>query len=149
MNKIKFDFLNPTIIFSIIGIFIPGFTAIGLVGFQMLLSSFGIECTIAWKLIWTLTTIIGIVLPIIFIKHILNITFEKIENLKSKLIIFNLVEYICIQSSIGSLMSNSNTLCYVSDGQNGIEYVFTAWLALPILVVFSIVFNKIIKQIET
>ena len=148
MKKIQFDFIKPTIIFSIIGILIPGFTAIGLLGIQMLLSSGGIECTIAWKIIWTLTTIIGIALPVIFIKYIRNITVEKIENLKSKLILFNLIEYVCIQSSIGSLLSNSNTLCYGSGGQNGLELVFTAWLALPILVVLSIIFNRIINQVE-
>ena len=83
-----------------------------------------------------------------FIKYITNITVEKLETLKSKLILYNLVEYICIQSSIGSLFSNSNTLCYESDGQNGLELVFSAWLALPILIVLSIVFNRIFKQTE-
>ena len=149
MENKKFDFLKPTIIFSLIGIFIPGFTAIALIGTQMLLSSGGIECTISWKIIWSLTTILGIGLPIIFIKYIRNITIEKLKTLKTKLIIFNLVEYICIQSSIGSLFSNSNTLCYESDGQNGLELVFTAWLALPILVILSIVFNRILKQTES
>jgi hypothetical protein len=149
LRKIEFNFIKPTIIFSIIGIFIPGFTAIGLLGIQMLLSSGGIECTIAWKIIWTLTTIIGIALPIIFIKYIRNITVEKIENLKSKLLIFNLIEYVAIQSSVGSLMSNSNTLCYGSGGQNGLELLLTAWLALPILVILSIIFNRIINQAET
>ncbi|TDE44512.1 hypothetical protein E0I26_09115 [Flavobacterium rhamnosiphilum] len=144
MENINFDFLKPTIIFSVIGIFVPGFTAIGLIGTQMLLSSGGIECSISWKVIWTLTTIIGIALPITFIKYIRNITIEKLETLKTKLIIFNLVEYVCIQSSIGSLFSNSKILCYGSGGQNGIELVFTAWLALPILVVLSIIFNRII-----
>ncbi len=148
MKNINFDFLKPTIIFSIIGIFIPGFTAMGLVGTQMLLSSVGIECTVAWKIIWTSTIILGIVSPIIFIKHIRNITDEKLKTLKTKLTIFNLVEYVCIQSSIGSLFSNSNTLCYGSGGQNGLELVFTAWLALPILVVMSIVFNRIISRNE-
>jgi hypothetical protein len=148
LKNINFDFLKPTIIFSIIGIFIPGFTAMGLVGTQMLLSSVGIECTVAWKIIWTSTIILGIVSPIIFIKHIRNITDEKLKTLKTKLTIFNLVEYVCIQSSIGSLFSNSNTLCYGSGGQNGLELVFTAWLALPILVVMSIVFNRIISRNE-
>jgi hypothetical protein len=146
-NK-NFDFLKPTIIFSLIGIFIPGFTAIALIGTQMLLSSGGIECSISWKIIWSLTTIIGIGLPIIFIKHIKNITAEKIAKLKTKLNLFNLVEYVCIQSSIGSLFSNSNTLCYESDGQNGLELVFTAWFALPILLILSFIFNRIIKQEE-
>ena len=149
MENKKFDFLKPTIIFSLIGIFIPGFTAIALIGIQMLLSSGGIECTISWKIIWSLTTILGIGLPIIFIKYIRNITIEKLKTLKTKLIIFNLVEYICIQSSIGSLFSNGNTLCYESDGQNGLELAFTAWLALPILVILSIVFNRIFNQPES
>jgi hypothetical protein len=148
LKNINFDFLKPTIIFSIIGIFIPGFTAMGLVGTQMLLSSFGIECTVVWKIIWTSTIILGIVSLVIFIKYIRNITDEKLKTLKTKLTIFNLVEYVCIQSSIGSLFSNSNTLCYGSGGQNGLELVFTAWLALPILIVMSIVFNRIISQNE-
>ncbi len=148
MKNINFDFLKPTIIFSIIGIFVPGFTAMGLVGTQMLLSSFGIECTVVWKIIWTSTIILGIVSPAIFVKYIRNITDEKLKTLKTKLTIFNLVEYVCIQSSIGSLFSNSNTLCYGSGGQNGIELVFTAWLALPILIVISIVFNRIISRNE-
>ena len=148
MKNKNFDFLKPTIIFSLIGLFIPGFTAIALFGTQKLLSSGGIECSISWKIIWSITTIIGIGLPIIFIKYIRNITVEKLETLKTKLIIFNLVEYICIQSSTGSLFSNSNTLCYESDGQNGLELVFTAWLALPILVFLSIVFNRIFNQTE-
>jgi hypothetical protein len=146
LKNINFDFLKPTIIFSIIGIFIPGFTAIGLVGTQMSLSSVGIECTIAWKIIWTSTIILGIILPVIFTKYIRNITDEKLKTLKTKLTIFNLVEYVCIQSSIGSLFSNSNTLCYGSGGQNGLELVFTAWLALPILIAMSIVFNRIISR---
>ena len=149
MENKKFDFLKPTIIFSLIGIFIPGFTVIVLIGTQKLLSSVGIECTISWKIIWSLTTIIGIGLPIIFTKYIRNITIEKLKTLKTKLIIFNLVEYICIQSSFGSLFSNSNTLCYESDGQNGLELVFTAWLALPILVILSILFNRIYNQTES
>jgi hypothetical protein len=148
LKNINFDFLKPTIIFSIIGIFIPGFTAMGLVGTQMLLSSFGIECTVVWKIIWISTIILGIVSLVIFIKYIRNITDEKLKTLKTKLTIFNLVEYVCIQSSIGSLFSNSNTLCYGSGGQNGLELVFTAWLALPILIVMSIVFNRIISQNE-
>ena len=85
MKNINFDFLKPTIIFSVIGIFIPGFTAMGLVGTQMLLSSVGIECTVAWKLIWTSTIILGIVSPVIFIKYIRNITDEKIKDFENEI----------------------------------------------------------------
>jgi hypothetical protein len=58
LENINFDFLKPTIIFSVIGIFVPGFTAIGLIGTQILLSSGGIECSISWKIIWTLTKLL-------------------------------------------------------------------------------------------
>ncbi|WP_269227793.1 hypothetical protein [Flavobacterium eburneipallidum] len=143
MENVKFDFLKPTIVFSIIGFFIPGFTVFGLIGTQYLLSLSGIECSISWKIIWSLTAIFAIFLPIIFANYIRNISKEKLKTLKTKLILFNLIEYVCIQSSFGSLFSNSNTLCYESDEQNGLELIFTAWLALPILVILSIMFNKI------
>lgn len=42
--------------------------------------------------------------------------------------------------------TTGQTLCYVSDGQNGIVFVFTAWLSLPILVVLSIVFDRLRMQ---
>lgn len=142
-----FNFIKPTLIFSIIGLFIPGFTAILLFGIQMSLYSFGIDCEICWKIIWSLTTITGIALPIYFIQHIKKITSKKIETLKTKLLLFNLIEYICIQSSLGSLFSNTRTLCYESDGQNGLELVFTAWFSLPILITLAFVFNRILKEV--
>ncbi|PKB15229.1 hypothetical protein [Flavobacterium sp. 5] len=142
------NFIKSTLKFSILGFFIPGFTAIFLLGIQMLLSACGIECTIAWKIIWTITTILGISLPFIFANYITNITDEKLKSLKSKFRIFNFVEYVCIQSSLGCYFSSSNTLCYVSDGQNGLELVFTAWLALPILVILSFVFKETISYAE-
>ena len=39
-------------------------------------------------------------------------------------------------------MTNANTLCYVSDGENGLEFIFTAWLGLPIIMVFSYIFSQ-------
>jgi len=37
-------------------------------------------------------------------------------------------------------------LCNGNGGQNGLELAFTAWLALPILILFSFVFKRIFKQ---
>jgi hypothetical protein len=54
-TNIKFDFLKPTLIFAIVGFFIPGFTAIALLGFQMLLTFLGLECSASWIALWTLT----------------------------------------------------------------------------------------------
>lgn len=140
------NLIKTTLIFSIIGIFVPGITAIGILGFQMLLSKFGIECSAAWKTIWTVTIIAGLILPLLFYRHLTLITPNKIPALKMRLILFNLFEYISIQSSLAPLFTNGETLCYVSDGQNGLELVFTAWLALPILIVFSFIYNQVLKM---
>jgi hypothetical protein len=141
----KFNFTKPTLVFAIVGLFIPGFTAIGLLGLQLLLSNIGIECSKAWTIIWTTTIISGLILPLLFYRHITKLTVEKFQSLKTRLTFFNLFEYIFIQSSLTPLFTSGQTLCNVSDGQNGLELVFTAWLALPILIIFSYIFNQTIK----
>ncbi len=146
--KMKFNFTKPTQIFAIVGLFIPGFTALGLLGLQMFLSNLGIECSNAWAIIWTTTIIAGIILPFLFYRHITRLTIEKLHSLKTRLTFFNLLEYIFIQSSLTPLFTNGRTLCYVGDGQNGLELVFTAWLALPILILFSFIFNHTFKTIN-
>ncbi|AWG22383.1 hypothetical protein FFWV33_13045 [Flavobacterium faecale] len=142
------NFIKSTLKFSILGFLIPGITAIFLLGIQMFLSALGIECTTSWKIIWTVTIISGISLPFIFGNYITNITDEKLKTLKLKYKIFCLIEYICIQASFGCYFSSSNTLCYVSDGQNGLELVFTAWLAIPILIILSFIFKETISYAE-
>ena len=142
----KFNFIEPTLIFAMVGVFIPGFTAIGLLGLQMLLSKLGIECSTAWTIIWTTTIIAGLILPFLFHRHITRLTIDKLKSLKTRLTFFNLLEYVFIQSSLTPLFTNGRTLCYVTDGQNGLELAFTAWLALPILIVFSFIFNQTFKK---
>lgn len=137
-------------IFCIIGIFIPGFTAILLLGIQMFLAQIGIECTNAWKLIWGFSWIGLIFLPVLFYKNLKKKESEKYEKLKTNLIFFNLFEYIFLQAGLSLFFTKANTLCYVSDGQNGLELAFTGWLALPILMGVSYLFeyqtNTIVKQ---
>jgi hypothetical protein len=142
----KPNLIKPTLIFAIIGLFAPGFTAIGLLGLQMLLSNFGIECSAAWTIIWTTTIIAGLILPFLFYRHLVLLTSNKLHLLKTRLIFFNLFEYIFIQSSLTPLLTSGRTLCYISDGQNGLELVFTAWLALPILIILSFIFNRALKM---
>lgn len=144
----SFDFIKPTIIFAIVGFFIPGFTAIGLLLIQMLLSYIGIECSFAWLIIWVITTVVGLILPVLFYRYIKLLKAGEGHLLKTILIVFNLLEYICIQSSLTPLFTNGRTLCYGSGGQNGLELVFTAWLSLPILIAFSIVFNRLFKKVN-
>lgn len=135
------ELLKSTLIFSAFGIFIPGFTAIGLFGFQMLLESLGLACHDAWVVLWAITIIGGLTLPVLFYRHISGLTKENFQNLKTRLVFFNLLEYTFIQGSLALLFTSGNTLCYGSAGQNGIEFAFAAWLALPILIGLSILFS--------
>lgn len=120
-----------------IGIFIPGFTAILFFLFQLLTDKLSIACETYWKSLWILTSVISIIAPIIFIRNI-----EKTKNSTlTKLTIFNFVEYISLQACLAQFFTNAETICYGSGGQNGIELVFTAWFALPILICFSFMFK--------
>lgn len=113
----------------------------------MLLSNFGIECSNT--IIWTITIIAGLVLPFLFYRHIIRLTIDKLQSLKTQLTFFNIFEYVFIQSSLTPLFTSGRTLCYMTDGQNGLELAFTAWLALSILVTFSFIFNQNIKTTNT
>ena len=144
----KFNFIKPTLIFLIVGFFIPGFTAIGLLGLQMLLRKFNIECSTAWTIIWIFTISAVLILPILFYRYITRLTKDKLHSLKLRLNLFNLLEYIFIQSSLTPIFTSGQMLCYGRDGQNGLELVFTAWLALPILLIFSFIFNKTFKTLN-
>ena len=143
----NFNFTKSTLIFTIVGLVIPGFTAVGLLGIQMLLSQSGIECSSAWSIIWTTTIIAGLILPFAFYQYISVLTTKKLQSIKVVLTLFNFFEYIFIQSSLTPLFTDGRTLCYATDGQNGLELAFTAWLALPILVIISLVFNQRFKTI--
>ncbi|WP_133531770.1 hypothetical protein [Flavobacterium dankookense] len=147
-SKITFDFVSRTLKFCAVGLFIPGFSAILLFGIQMALTKLGIECTDAWKLIWFITWVGMLLTPTFFIKYLKSENWRERRLLSRKLILFNSLEYIFIQASFGSLMSNSETLCYGSGGQNGLELGFSAWLSLPILLAFSFAFNNIWKSKE-
>jgi hypothetical protein len=39
--------------------------------------------------------------------------------------------------------TNGQILCYGSGGQNGLEFIFTGWLSLPLLILFSVVFDRL------
>lgn len=144
----KLNLIQPTVIFSIVGFFFPSLTMIGLLGVQTLLSNLGIECSAAWKIIWKVTTVAGLILPFLFYRFLTRVTSDKLRLVKTWLFFFNLFEYIFIQSSLTPLFTSGQTLCYVSDGQNGLELVFTAWLALPVLIAFSYIFNRVLKMRE-
>ncbi|MBK7651427.1 MAG: hypothetical protein IPJ20_12785 [Flammeovirgaceae bacterium] len=142
-TKKKYNFITPTLKFCIAGFFIPGFTAIIIMGLQMGLGLLGIECSNTWKILWTFTAIGAVITPFIFIRVMNKRLLEGYNLTTDKLQIFNLVEYTFIQCTLTIFFTTGQTLCYVSDGQNGIEFGFTAWMALPILVALSLVFDNL------
>ena len=128
-------------IFCVIGFIIPGFTAILLVGIQIILEKLGMVCTSIRKTFWLLSWIGMILLPILFFKILNKKETESYEKLKTNLVFFNFFEYFFIQTAFSLFYTKADTICYVSDGQNGIELAFTAWLSLPILMIFSYIFD--------
>lgn len=140
----KVGFVKTTGWFSLAGLFIPGFTAIGIIGLQSLISLFGVECANSWSLLWSITIAGSIILPWVFLRFIQRTSLGS-ETLRKWLILFNIIEYTLLQASLASLFTNGQTLCYVADGQNGLEFVFTAWFAIPILLVLSIIYQQVQK----
>ena len=140
-----FSFVGKTGYFLIAGFFIPGFTAIVLVGLQMLLTKLGIECSLAYKIVFSISAIGALTTPYLFIRYFAKVDFTKVDMSK-RLILFNLAEYTFIQGGLALFYSNANTLCYVTDGQNGLEIIFFGWVALPILILLSWLFDVLHKK---
>ena len=142
----NFNFINPTLKFCAAGLFIPGFTAIIILGMQMAISFLGIECSNSWKVLWWITSFGTILLPILFIRKFTSKIKRGVNLTTIEITVFNIIEYTFIQCALAAYFSNPNTLCYVTDGQNGLEFVFTAWMATPLLVVLSLIFDSIRKS---
>ena len=146
VRRVKlFSFVGKTGYFLIAGVFIPGFTAIALLGFQILLTKLDVECSLAYTIVFVITAVSALVAPYLFIKYFAKVDFTKVDMSK-RLIFFNLAEYTFIQGGLALLFSNTNTLCYVTDGQNGLEIIFFGWVALPILILLSWLFDMLHKQ---
>ena len=146
VRQIKpFSFVGKTGYFLIAGFFIPGFTAIILLGFQMLLTKLGVECSFAYKIVFSISTLGALTMPYFFIRYFEKADFTKVDMSK-RLIFFNIAEYTFIQGGLALFYSNPNTLCYVTDGQNGLEIIFFGWIALPILILLSYLFDLLHKK---
>ena len=140
-----FSFVSKTGYFLIAGFFIPGFTAIGLLGFQMLLTKIGVECSLAYKMVFAISAVAALIVPYLFTRYFTKVDFTKVD-ISKRLILFNFTEYMFIQGGLALFYSNTNTLCYVSDGQNGLEIIFFGWFALPILILLSWLFDMLHKK---
>ncbi|MBT1696022.1 hypothetical protein KK083_03980 [Fulvivirgaceae bacterium PWU4] len=142
----KNNFITPTLKFCIAGVFIPGFTAIFIFALQKGLTLLNIECSNSWTILWTLTAVGAVVAPIVFVRKINKWLSGEYSLITGKLLLFNFLEYIFLQCALAAFFTNGHTLCYVTDGQNGLEIVFTGWMALPILIMFSLAFDTLRKS---
>ncbi|MBL0343641.1 MAG: hypothetical protein IPP71_23960 [Bacteroidetes bacterium] len=135
-----FSFVGKTGYFLIAGFFSGGFSAIILLGLQTLMTKLGIECSLAFKIVFAFCAIATLTAPYLFIKYFAKVDFTKVD-MTMRLVFFNIAEYIFIQGGLALFYSNANTLYYATDGQNGMELIFFSWLALPILILLSGLFD--------
>lgn len=141
--KKKFNFIRPTLYFCIAGIFIPGFSALATFVPLTLFRAFGIECWNAWAGMWAIMTICALATPLMFVRFIKRKLVEG-DNLTTRnLLIFNFMEYTFLQCTLSILFTSIKTRCHGTDGQNGLEFAFSAWMAIPFLVLISMVFDNL------
>ncbi len=142
----NYNFVQSTLFFCIAGIFMPGFTAIGIFIIQLLLTTTGINCSVAWMVTWWIMAVGMVLLPLLFIRMLRRNPQQNQERLKTKHMFFNILEYTFLQAVLASFFTNSQTLCDRIDGQNGLVFALTGWMALPVLLALSSLFHTISKQ---
>lgn len=145
-SKIKFNLTRTTLKFGIAGIFIPGFTAIAILVPVTVFRALGFECYVVWTSWWALTTIGAIIAPLIFLNVMLKRLAGGHTMTTASVIIFNLVEYTLLQCSFSIFFSSAETRCYGTDGQNGLEFAFTGWIAIPFLILISLLFDNLLNR---
>lgn len=147
MGDTRYKFIGPTISFSLIGIIISAFPAIILLGSESGLEKLGLDCIEAMSVIWHFAVCICVLLPVFFFFYLRRSErwFSDL-GIKRRVIFFNSALYVCIPAALEPYFSTAHTLCYVSDGQNGLELVFSAWLSLPILLLISVAFELFFRK---
>ena len=141
MNKKVFAYVRDTLKFSVAGLFIPGLTVFIFLGPQMSLTYLGVECGHSWTIVWLITSVGAMANPILFCRLIIKRLRQGFHVSQKQLMIFNLLEYTLIQCTLGYFFTTGKTLRYVSDGQIGLEFVFTGWIAIPFLILLSLFFE--------
>jgi hypothetical protein len=106
----------------------------------------GMECTLAWSIITAVTVPFAICLPILFYRYLSNLKKDNLRRPQARLVIFYLLEYICLQGVLTPLFEDSETLCYGHGGQNGLGLVFAGWLSIPIIAILSLVIAPALKR---
>lgn len=141
-KKVEFNFVKYTFLFCIFGFFCSGFTAIVLLAIQSAFDWFLQDCVQAMRLTWYCCLCCCILTPLLFGLYLRSKEVHSNQLLKKQLGIFNVLALTFIQGTLGVFYSDPEFLCYGTDGQNGLEFVFYAWCALPILVLISYYFKS-------
>lgn len=142
-KKVNESYVNATLKFCVVGFFIPGATIYVIIGSQLGISKLGIDCSNSWVVLWILTTLGAVISPFVFVKLMYKKLSTGFNFTNDKLWIFNLIEFTCLQCVFGTVFTNGPVLCYGNGGQNGIEFIFTGWLALPILLFISVILERL------
>ena len=143
---------RTTNITLIIGLFFSGGLLAGLLGIQMLICHFGVDCVMAWKILWGITGASCFILPVIFRGYIKR-NYMKFGEYKFRLrlnyatVLFNLLEIACIQLGVGLFFTDPESLCYARDGQVGLELIFAGMVAVPILMILGFVFQRFLNRL--
>ena len=146
MKGTKNRFTKPTLYFSLVGFIAAAIPALFFIGVESCLEKLGYSCISAIPIICNCAAFICLLLPISFFVYLLrsHSSFSD-SQIKGRILIFDSILFLCIPTALEPYVSTANTLCNVADGQNGLELVFSAWLALPVLLLFSFIFEQIFK----
>lgn len=146
-EDIDFNFVKPTLYFCIAGLFAPGFTLFFMILLQSGLERNGVDCNSFWHTSFLFSALFAVLLPVLFSVHIKYLSTRNL--LLFKIILFNAVEYFLLQIGFGYFTSNVKMLCDGNDGQNGLELILNGWLAIPILIALSYLFNYLLDVRNT
>lgn len=113
---------NVTGGFLIVGFFIPGFTLMGLLGVQMLISYLGVECANAWRVLWIATSICCVAWPILYGKFISKYyntlaTYNSRLKFKFGIVLFNIFELPFIQLTLGMFFTTGKHSVMLQTGK--------------------------------
>jgi hypothetical protein len=141
------SFPRRTLLFCFIGLFISYPTLLGIWGFQSVISLLT-GCVNSWMIVWVITGLGAIILPVLFLRHIREIDSKRLQSLGVVLAFFNLIEYILIQCSLAMFYVDGKMLCYGHDGLMILPFVLSSWVAIFLLIIFSLVCSIFAKLPE-
>ncbi|HTH57910.1 MAG TPA: hypothetical protein VL728_17805 [Cyclobacteriaceae bacterium] len=144
----KVSYLAITLKFSIASFFLAVLPVFVALGFQLILTGLGADCNKAWTIIWTISWTGMIITPILFARRIRRRGLAGFHLPSQAVTFFNIIQYSFIQWSLASILTSGKTLCYVTDGQNGIEFIFTGWMAIPVLLALSLFFDFVKRKTQ-